>query len=148
MTKMNKRAIAAGLAGAMALTAVPPVLGAPVLTGTGVLKVAQPSKVIDVRWRGRRGGRWAAAGIAFAASALIGSAIARSRAYSYYYYDGPAYYAPAPVYVAPAPVYVEPEYYVEPGPVYAAPLPDPNGPRRRCWVTTDSDRGFGYWQPC
>jgi hypothetical protein len=134
MTRLNKRAIAVGLAGAMALGAVSTGIAAPVMTSTVVLKAAQPSEVVDVRWRGRRG--WAAAGIGFAAGALIGSTIARSRAYPDYYDDEPAFSGPPPA------------VYVEPAPVYAVPPIDPNGPGRRCWVSTDKDRGYGYWGPC
>jgi hypothetical protein len=39
----------------------------------------------------------------------------------------------------------------EAGQTNVAPAPDPNGPVRQgqqCWVTTDKDRGFGYFGPC
>lgn len=25
---------------------------------------------------------------------------------------------------------------------------DPNGPRCQTWVSTDDDKGYGYWKPC
>jgi hypothetical protein len=28
------------------------------------------------------------------------------------------------------------------------PTVDPNGPVCRQWVSTDKDRGYGYWKPC
>jgi hypothetical protein len=65
---------------------------------------------------------WAAAGIGFAAGALIGAAAANAHSRAQYgYYYGPhyaydPYYAPAPVYAAP--VYATPVYAA---PVYAAP---------------------------
>jgi hypothetical protein len=52
------------------------------------------------------------------------------------YYEG-GYVVQRRVYVAPQPVYVEP-----PRPVYVAPR------TTRCWVSTDRDRGFGYWTRC
>lgn len=92
------------------------------LAGAMVLAAAAPSEA--------RGGRWAAAGIGFAAGALIGAAAANAAASSYYapgyygggygyggYYGGPYAYEPAPVYAAPvyaAPVYADP-VYVGPG---------------------------------
>jgi hypothetical protein len=139
MIRLNKRAMAVGLAGAMVLSAVSPSFAAPVMTSTAVLKAVQPGAITEVRWRGRgwRGRGLAAAGIGLFAGALIGSVIARAQAYPYYYDGGP--YDSAPVYAAPPPV------YVEPGAVYAAPEPAyPSG----CWITTDKDRGYGYWGAC
>lgn len=141
MSRPNNRMIATGLACAIALGNISPGIAAPAMSSTTTLKTVQPSDVVNIRWRGRRGA-WAAAGVGFLAGALIGSAIARSRARSYYYYDGPVYYESPPVYVEPAPVYVSPRR------VYAGPRVDPNGPIRRCWVRTDNDRPYGYWRPC
>ncbi len=104
---------------------------AAVLTGALAIASATPSQA--------RHGRIAAAGIGFAAGALVGAAAANA-AYGPSYY-GPAYYGPGPYYAPyayePAPV------YAEPAPVYAAPVP-----ARQCWHATDKDRGFGYYGAC
>jgi len=126
----NKLVIAAGIAGALALAALTPSSAAPMPIATVGLKSAVASDVVDVRHR-RGHGRWIAGGIA--ASLAIG-AIAASR--PYYYYPYPYYYDYAP---PPAVVY-------GPAPVYVVPSPAPYGPV--CWVTTDPDRGYGYWRPC
>lgn len=99
------------------------------MAGAVLVAAAAPSEA--------RGGRWAAAGIGFAAGALAGAAIANAVAGSYTYggpgyygYNYPSYgygyagypyggyaYEPAPVYAAPvyaAPVYAAP-VYVGPG---------------------------------
>jgi hypothetical protein len=134
-------AIAAGLAGAMALTTS--ASAAPVTSSTAALKNAAPSDVVQVRSRGwRRAG--VAAGIGFAAGTLIGAA-ASSHAYAYsdpYWYGhsygyAPAYsyayaYEPDYVYAAPAPT------FVEPAPVYAGPAPIVRSRR----VVADP-----FWQP-
>jgi hypothetical protein len=145
MTKLSKHTIAFGLAGALALAAISPSAAAPAMTSTALIKSATSNSVIDVRWRGRHGWRgrnaWIAGGLGFAAGTIFGSALA----YPYYgggYYDGP-YYDDEPLYVAPPAA-----IYVEPGPAYAGPPRGPNGPLRQCWVATDKDRGFGYWQAC
>jgi len=77
--------------------------------------------------------RWVGPAVGFAAGAVVGSAIA-ANANGYYYGPGP-YYGPA---------YYGPGYY---GPVYAAPAPV-GAYGGSCWVTTDRDRGFGYYRPC
>lgn len=108
MMRITKYAVAAALTGALAIAA------------------ATPSQA--------RHGRNAAAGIGFAAGALVGAAAANS-----YYgpgYYGPAYYGPGPVY------YDEGPYAYDAAPVYAAPAP------RQCWHYTDKDRGFGYYTTC
>jgi hypothetical protein len=138
MTKsFAHRAAAFGLAGAIALATVAPVSAAPI--SGGALASALPSHVDHVRWR--RGGAWVGAGVA--AGLLLGG-IAASRAYYGYPY-GPAYAYPS----YPAPVYeddVEPVYGPPPARVYSQPVPD-NGVRQ-CFVTTNQDRGLGYWRPC
>jgi hypothetical protein len=123
-----KFGLAAGVAGALVLAALAPSVAAPISTGAAVLKSAVASNVIDVRWRGRYG--WAAGG--FATGLALGAIVSRP-----YYYD-PYYYGPPPAVV----------YGPPPGPVYVEPRLDPNGPARQCWVSTDKDRGFGYYQPC
>ena len=62
-------------------------------------------------------------------------------AYPYTYYDNSSYYDP---YYYDAP----PTAQYEPDPAYVAPVPSPNGSGRQCWVSTDPDRGFGYYRPC
>lgn len=137
MANFRNTAVALGIATAM--VAVGPSFAAPVMSGTAALKQAAGSDVEHVRWRGRGA---AAAGIGFAAGALVGSAIASSN-YGYYggYYGAPAYYGGAYAYdpgyyAAPAPVYVEPE-------VYAAPARP-----GRCWISTGADGRYGYWGAC
>jgi len=124
----------AGVAGTLALASLTPSVAAPVSTGATALKSAVASDVVDVRWRGRggRGGRggWVAGG--FATGLAIGALASRP-----YYYD-PYYYGPPPDVV----------YGPPPGPAYAQPFPDPNGAARQCWVSTDKDRGYGYYRPC
>jgi hypothetical protein len=149
---IGRRMTALGLAGAIALAAIVPVSAAPV-SGGASLASALPGHATDqVRWRGRGWG-WAGAGLA---TGLAIGAIAASRPYYGYGY-GPGYYGPGygPAYAYPAPVYVEPEpVYVAPAPqVYAAPAPGysqpvPDNGVRQCFVTTNADRGLGYWRPC
>ncbi len=140
------------------ITANAPAFAGPVPGNLGQVGVSAPQHVTDVRWRGRGAG--VAAGIA--AGVITGAIIAGAARPYYYgpgpyydgpgYYYGPGYYDPPPYYYAPryryrAPVYVEPPpIYVEPPAVYAP--RGPNGPVRQCWVSTDKDRGFGYWRPC
>jgi hypothetical protein len=94
-----------------------------------------------------RGGRTAAAaGIGFAAGALIGAAAANSN--GYYYEPGYSYgpYAYGPGYAAGS-------YAYEPEVVYRAPVRASGG---RCWVQShlDQDDGMptggntGYWGSC
>ena len=127
-----KFGLVAIVTGTLALAAFTPSMAAPIPTGAAALKSAVASEVIDVRWRGRYGrrGGWVAGG--FATGLALGAIASRP-----YYYD-PYYYGPPPAVV----------YGPPPGPVYVEPYPDPNGPRRQCWVTTDSDRGYGYFRPC
>jgi hypothetical protein len=126
--------LAAGVAGALVLAAFTPATATPVSTGATALKSAVVSDVIDVQWRHRhhrhRHGGWAVGG--FATGLALGAIASRP-----YYYE-PYYYAPPPPVV----------YGPPPGPVYGEPYVDPNGPARQCWVSTDKDRGFGYYRPC
>ena len=125
-----KFGLIAGVAGTLALAAITPSVAAPVYNGATALKSAIANDVVDVRWRGRGGrGGWVAGG--FVGGLALGALAARPY-YSDPYYYGPAYYGPPAVYGPPA------------GPVYV----DPNGPSRQCWVSTDKDRGFGYYRPC
>jgi hypothetical protein len=122
-----KWAIIAGLTGTLVLAALTPGVAGPVVNGATSLKSA-PSDVVDVRGRHRYG--YYAGG--FATGLALGALATRP-----YYYD-PYYYGPPPAVV----------YGPPPGPAYVEPYPDPNGPRRQCWVSTDSDRGYGYFRPC
>ena len=154
------RAAAATIAGALVFGLATLSHAAPVPSAVATVGKAAPSHVVDVQQprpgrfsnvRGYRGGSYRGGwhrggygyrgygyrgwgwGAPFAAGIIAGGIVAG--AYPYYY-GRPYYYGPpAPVYVEPAPVYVEPAY-------------GPNGPVRQCWVATDRDRGFGYWQPC
>jgi hypothetical protein len=80
-----------------------------------------------------------------------------------YYYDSYSYgpppaaqYESGPAYVAPGPgpngsgYNGPPPATGERGPANAAPGPGPgpNGSGRQCWVSTDKDRGLGYFRPC
>jgi hypothetical protein len=136
MKTIGRTAIALGLIGAMTAAAIP-ASAAPVMTNTAALKQGVASDVEQVRWRGRGGG-WAAAGVGFAAGALVGSAIANSNYYGGYgYYGGPYYNAPlASGGYYDAPVYAAPE------PVYRA------APGGRCWISTGGDGRYGYWAAC
>lgn len=98
---------------------------AAVLTGALAMAAATPSEA-------RSGRTAAAAGIGFAAGAVVGAAAANAARNNYYY--GPGYYEPGYAY--------EPAYVYEPGYAYAP------GPSRGCWVSTDDTRGFGYYGSC
>jgi hypothetical protein len=143
MKTIGRTAVALGLAGAMTASAVPaistPAMSAPVPSSTAALKQGIASDLEQVRWRGRGGG-WAAAGVGFAAGALVGSAIANSnRGYygGYGYYGDPYYGAP----LASGGYYNEP-VYAAPAPVYRA------APGGRCWISTGADGRYGYWSAC
>jgi hypothetical protein len=124
-------ALAAGVAGALALGATS-LSAAPVMSNAAALKNATPNDVVQVRSRGGRAA--AAAGIGFAAGALVGAA-ASSHAFAY---SDPYWYGHGPVFAgngfchwndpwcnggvgvtfaAPAPVVVEPNIYAAPAPV-------------------------------
>jgi hypothetical protein len=110
------------------------------LTGALVLAAATPSEA--------RKGRNAAAGIGFAAGALVGAAIANSQSGYYYdrgyapgYYVEPGYpydqgyaYVPAPVYMEPA----APTYYTRP--YYSG-----SSRNRNC---SQSPASMNFGQPC
>jgi hypothetical protein len=139
MSSFRYGASVLAIAGAI-VAATAPSLAAPVMSSAMVLKQAAGTDVEQVRWRGRGA---AAAGIGFAAGALVGSAIASSNR-GYYggghyggYYDAPAAYGGyTSVYAAPAPAYVDQE-------VYAAPVRP-----GRCWITTGGEGQYGYWAAC
>lgn len=126
---LNKRMIAVGFAGAL------------------VAAMATPSDARD-RWVGP-----AVAGAAgFAAGAAIGAA---ASSYEYGYYEsGPYAYGSGPyAYREPAYVGAGAAYaYGEPGYAYGdAYIYDNLGPTTvngRCFVASDSGRGYGYWGPC
>jgi hypothetical protein len=114
---INAKSSAAALAAACAIAVTTPAISAPVMASASVLKQAAGGDVEQVRWRGRGA---AAAGIGFAAGALVGSAIASSnRGYysePYGYYGAPAYgsgyyAADTGYYAAPAPRYYNRGYY-------------------------------------
>jgi hypothetical protein len=150
-THLRNSAAALALVGVIASSI--PAMAGPVPGNLASVGAAAPSSVVEVRRRG--GGAGVAAGIV--AGAIVGGLIAGAA--NPYYGPGPYYYGPGPYYgpgYDEGPVYYRPRYYrpapvyVEPGPVYIDPpaIYDPNGPVRRCWVSTDKDRGFGYWAPC
>lgn len=121
MSKSKSFAVAAGLAGAIALATS--ASAAPVTSGTLALKNASPNDVVQVRSRGWRGAG-IGLGVGFAAGALIGAAASSSYyggPYAYDYGYAPAYsygYAPAYSY-GYAPAY---SYGYAPGPgIYAGP---------------------------
>jgi hypothetical protein len=88
-------------------------------------------------------GRNAAAAIGFGAGALIGAAAANAAANDAYYGPdyGPAYYGRGYAYEPGYAYEAAPAY--EPAYAYEAPVMP-----RRCWVSTDSTRGFGYYGSC
>jgi hypothetical protein len=143
-TSISQKTAALALSGALLIGAAAPALAAP-LPGNGAgLATAAGTHVIDVRWRHRGGA--VAAGIA---AGLIGGALIGAATAPGYYYP-PSYYGPPPPY-GPyyGPVYAEPPVVYEAPPrVVYEPAAGPNGPGRMCWVSTDKDRGYGYWRPC
>ena len=130
-----KQPVAMAVAGAIAIAAATPVMAAPTLSGTAGIKAAATDTVnVGYRghgWGGHHHGGWGV-GAAVAAGVIgAGVAAAASRPYydPYYGYDaGPVYN-------------YEPDY--APAPVYRAPRGG-----GRCWIDTDSDRGYGYWGSC
>lgn len=138
MSRISNRAVALGLAGAMAASV--PAFAAPVMSSAATLKQAGTSDVIQVRRWGRAA---AAAGIGLAAGAIIGSMANQGYYGGYYggpyaygyapysYYGGPVYAAPAPVYRYSAPAYV-----------------GPSSRTGSCWITTGGDGRYGYWAAC
>ncbi len=84
------------------------------VVGAVAVAAASPSEA--------RNGRWAAAGVGFAAGAVVGAAAANAANSNYYY--GSGYYGPSYGYAEPSYGYVEPSYgydayAYEPAPVYA-----------------------------
>ncbi len=122
-----QRAALLALAGTLGFGAVAPGQAAPVPSAAAAIGKTGSSAVIDVRWWGYGPG-------------------------PYYYgprgYYGPRYYGPPVVYAPPPVVYGPPSVVYARPPVVYAPPPQMNGPVRQCWVTTNSDHGYGYWQPC
>ena len=112
------------------------------LTALAVAAAMIIAAVVAPQQAEARHGRVAAGIIGgLAAGAIIGSMAAQRG-----YYYGPGYYAPG--YYYGSGYYYGPEPYAyEPPPVYVRP-----GPRYYrgggCWISTDSDRGYGYWGPC
>lgn len=96
-----------------------PVTKVAAVLGTAALLSASVATTSDAR------NRWVGPAVGFGAGVLVGSAIAA---------NSRAYYGPPPY---------DP-YYVYPAPAYVAPAPYYG----QCWVTTDRDRGFGYYRPC
>lgn len=84
-----------------------------------------------------RKGRNAAAIGGFVAGAAVGAAVASSNRN----YGGPGGYY-GPTYYEPAPTYYGGGYAYEAAPTYYAPAPS------RCWHSTDSTRGYGYYGRC
>ncbi len=149
MRKEFKNAAAAlTLIGTIAMTA--PASAGPLPGNIASIGTTAPQQMTDVRWRGGGG---VAAGIA---AGIITGAIIAGAANPYYYGPGPYYYGPGPAYYdgpgyyyGPPPYYGPRTYYRYRAPVYAAPPPVYYAPRRGgCWISTDRDRGFGYWGPC
>ncbi|MBX6424799.1 MAG: hypothetical protein IRZ09_02575 [Variibacter sp.] len=135
-------AVAAALGGA-ALIAGPAAAG-PLSSSAPEVKAAAPSGVIMVQgrrqgWRGhdggrRHGGRGAGIAAGLAAGAIFGAAAAAAASQPYYEPSYGGYYGG--YYGAPS------GYYGGPGVVYE------QAPGARCWVSTDRDRGYGYWGRC
>lgn len=114
MIKFNAKnaAVAAALAGAMALGATGAIQAAPAFANNTTVKSAMPSDVTDVRWR-RSSRNAAVAG--FAAGTVLGLGVAAATRPNYYYYDQPAYgYG----YDSPAYGYGYDSYAYEPAPTY------------------------------
>jgi len=136
MTTNFRRAIAFGVAGAMALAT--PAFAAPVLSSTASVKAAAADHAVDVRWRHGGG---VAAGLAV--GALAGAAIAAATAPRYGgYYDYPAYTYGYPAYGYPAyGAYGYPGYGAygyDTGPVYRGAYAYP-------YRTCGAYGGYGRW---
>jgi hypothetical protein len=143
---IKNRAIALGVASALAIGAAATASAGPLPVNAGV-KNATTDHVTDVRWRGHRGGGgwgWGPGigiGAGIAAGALIGSAVA---AQPYGYYSEPGY------------AYAQP-YAVEPGYAYAQPYAYGGGPayyggnygyRNWGYGQCFTDEGYGRRTPC
>jgi hypothetical protein len=124
---IKNRAIAFGLAGALAIGLSATASAGPMPINPGV-KSAPAAQVTDVAWRGRGWGRGAAVGAGIAAGALIGSAVA-AQPYGGYY-DEPGY------------------VYDQPGYVYDQPAPYYNRGYNGGWGKCYTDEGYGRRTPC
>ena len=110
-------------------------LAAVALVGALAMTAATPGYARD--------GRNAAAAIGFGAGALVGAAAANAANNNAYYNGG--YYEPGYAY--------DPGYVAEePGYAYESDAVVSYGPRRgyggQCWISTDSNRGYGYYGAC
>jgi hypothetical protein len=134
MTNIKNRAIAFGLAGALAIGLSATAFAGPMPVNPGV-KNAPVGQVTEVRWRGGGRGFGPAVGIGagIAAGALIGSAVAGGGYGPGYYYDQPVYGAP---------VYAQPYGYEQgyPAQQYYA----PSYGYGQCYT----DEGYGRRTPC
>jgi hypothetical protein len=161
--QLMMRAVTIAAAGAIALVDLVPAVAAPVLSSTAMVKSTAPDMLGQVRWRGGRRG-FAGVGIGLGVLGAV-AGIAGARSYDY----GPAYYGGGPYYGGASygtPYYGSPYYgdrysggyAYHPGPEiplgmiggvtatsdYGAVAYSPG----RCWITTDSDRGYGYFGRC
>ena len=159
---LMKRAIAAGIVGAMAFCEAVPAIAAPVPSSTVVVKTMAPNALDQVRARRGRGGAIGAGAVLGVIGAIAGAAAAQNQ---YYpdpgHYGGPAYYGGPGYDVGPGsyggPGYYGPRY--DPGAAVAlgvmgaaagaiAGAPRYASPGGRCWIVTDRDRNYGYWGRC
>jgi hypothetical protein len=161
MRQVSWRLAIAGVAATLALAGTPSVSAAPVSLGAAALKGAVASDVMTVQGYYHRRG-----------SGYRDGPLSQGYYFTEPMYDDPShyYYGPPPAHYVPRPrdeYYQRPsrdDYYSRPRrnhyysssrpsffePSYGVPepYPDPNGARRQCWVSTDRDRGFGYFRPC
>jgi hypothetical protein len=114
----RKNAVALGLAGALALSAVTPSFAASVPTNTAAVKAAVPGVTTDVRWHG---GGWRGGWGGWGWGPAVGIGLGLGLAGAYYggygygcpYYDG--YYCGGPYAYGYG---YEPGYAYAPGPYY------------------------------
>jgi hypothetical protein len=157
MSRILKIAAAFGIAGAAAIGLAVSAQAAPLPTSVaklgnelGKASAAPIIKVQHRRWRGGAARAWRGGGVrrAWRGGGWRGYRYPYRYGYGYGWGWGWPYYYGAGLVVGSA---VAAPYYYAP-PVYAAPAaPAPatvSGATRQCWVSTDSSRGFGYWQPC
>lgn len=148
MRPASKRTVVALTVAGLIAASLPAAAG-PVPGNLASLGASAPQSVTEAR---SRGGGAVAAGIA--AGIITGAIIAGAANSRYYYGSGPTYYYGPRYYYGPG-YYEPPPYYYVPRYSYRAPVyVEPYGPRggygpvRQCWVSTDNDRGYGYWRPC
>jgi hypothetical protein len=123
------RGVMIAAAGAIGFVDVMPAVAAPVLSSAATVKSVLPDMLDQVRVRRGRGGN-IGAGIALGVIGAVAGAAAASRSYDY----GPGYYARG---------------YDGGGEYYGSPDYAPRAySRDRCWITTDSDRNYGYYGSC